>query len=104
VGPYTITKIHNDDTIEIKTIYQRELGRWRSIKFLPYDWVNPNQVITFDQEGVKILTAIDHEEVHQKMLECYSIQPISKGTLGGKLTNGIQTIGTGSLIALSSTK
>ena len=49
VGPYTIMRIHDDDTINIKTIYQKELGRWKSIKFIPYNWVDPNQVITFDQ-------------------------------------------------------
>ena len=37
VGPYIITTIHDDDTIEIKTIHQKELGRWRSKKFLSYD-------------------------------------------------------------------
>ena len=76
VGPYTITRIHDHDTIEIKTIHKKELGWWRSIKFLPYDWVNPNQVITFDQDGMKILTSPDYDEVHHKMLECYSLHSL----------------------------
>ena len=80
VGPYTITRIHDDDTIEIETIHQKQLGRWQSKNFLPYDWVNPNQVITFDQDGMKIFTLPDYDEVHHIMLECYFIQPLRIGT------------------------
>jgi hypothetical protein len=76
VGPYTITRIHDDETIEIKTIHQKQLGRWRSKMFLPYDEVNTNQVITFDQGGMKTFTSPDYDEVHHKMLECYFIQPL----------------------------
>lgn len=67
------------------------MGRWRSINFLPYDWVNPNQVITFDQEGKTILTSPDYNEVHNMMFECYSVQPLPKGTLDRKSTNKVQT-------------
>ena len=81
VGPYTITRIHDDDTIEIKTIHRIQLGRWRSKFFLPYDWVNTNQVVTFDQDGMKIFTSPDYDEVHHKMLECYLIQPMKQGIL-----------------------
>jgi len=76
VGPYTITRIHEDDTIEIKTIHHKQLGRWRSKMFLPYDRVNPNQVNTFDQRGMKISTSPDYDEVHHKLLECYFAQPL----------------------------
>ena len=86
VGPYTITRIHDDNTIEIKTIHQKQLGRWQSKMFLPYDGVNPNQVNTFDQGGMKIFTSPDFDEVHHKMLECYFVQPLRKGTCGDFLT------------------
>ena len=81
IGPYTITKIHDDDTIEIKNIYQMGLGRWRSTKFLPYNWFNPKQVITFSQEETKTFSSPDYDEVHHKMLECYSIQVLPKEVL-----------------------
>jgi hypothetical protein len=68
-GPYTIMRIHDDDTIEIETIHQKQLGRWQSKMFLPYDGVISNQVNTFDQRGMKIFTSPDYDEVHQKMLE-----------------------------------
>ena len=80
IGPYTIIKIHDDDNIEIKNIHQMELGRWRSNKFLPYDWVNPNQVITFYKKKTRTFPSPDYDEVHHKMLESYSIQALSKGT------------------------
>lgn len=120
VASYTIIRIHDDDTIEIKTILQKELGRWRSTKFLPHNWVNPDQVITFDQDIMKIFTSPDYDEVHHKMLECYliqslriethdellikskptimiknyHIQPLPKGTSNERLTNGVQTMET----------
>ena len=30
VGPYTITRVYDDNTIQIENIYQKDLGRWRS--------------------------------------------------------------------------
>ena len=81
VGPYIITRIYDNDTIQIKTIHKKELGRWTSIKFLPYDWVNSNQIYTFDQKKMKILrTSLDYNEVHHKMLKCYSMQLFRKRT------------------------
>jgi hypothetical protein len=86
VGPYTITRIHDDDTIEIATIHQKQLGRWQSKKFLPYDSVNPNHVITFDQGGMKIFTSPDYDEVHHIMLECYFVQLLRIGTCDDTFT------------------
>ena len=85
VGPYTITRIYDDETIEINIIHQKRLGRWRSKKFLPYDWVNPNQVITFDQGGMEVFTFPDYNEVHHKLLECYSAQPLAARTHGDSI-------------------
>lgn len=80
MGLYIITRIQNDENIEIKTIHHKDTGRWRSFEFLLYDWTNPNQVITFGQGGMKILTTPpDFDKVHQNMLECYFVQPSSKG-------------------------
>ena len=76
VRPYTITRVYDDNTIQIENIYQKDLGRWESSKCLPYDCINPNQVITSVQKETKTLTSPDYGEVHQKMLECYFIQPM----------------------------
>ena len=94
VGSYTITKVHDDNTIQIENIYKKDLGRWRSSKFLLNDWVKPNQVITFDQEVIKTLTSTDYEEMHHKMLEYYFIQPLLKQTSNERSTNGMETMET----------
>ena len=90
VGPYTITRVHDDNTIQIKNLYQKDLGRWKSNGFSLYDSVNPNQVITFDQEGMEELTPPNYDEMHHKMLECYSIQPRGKGALDEKYNNNVK--------------
>ena len=54
MGPYTITKVHDDNTIQIENKYQKDLGRWRSNTFLLYDSVNSDQVISFDQNDMKV--------------------------------------------------
>jgi hypothetical protein len=86
VGSYTITRIYNDNTIDIQTEYHKNLGRWESIKFIPYDLVNPNQVTTFDQGKMEILTFPDYDEVRHKLLECYFAQPLATATRGDSIS------------------
>jgi hypothetical protein len=89
MGPYTITRVYDDNTIQIESKYQKNLGRWRSNKFLLYDWITPDQVINFDQKAVEDTTSQDYNEVHHILLENYSTQPISIRTLNGSITKKI---------------
>ena len=75
VGSYTITRVHDDNTIQIDDIHQKDLGRWESSQFVLYDGMNPDQVINFDQASIESSTPSDYDEIHHKMLECYAIQP-----------------------------
>ena len=81
-----------------------ELGRWRSTKFLPYNWFNPNQVITFSQEETKTFSSPDYDEVHHKMLECYSIQVLPKEVFDEESNKRVQTTKIESLNTQLSTK
>ena len=78
VGPYTITKVHDDNTIQIENMYQKDFGQWKSSNVLLYDCVKPDQVITLDRKETEILTLADYDKVHHKILECYFIQPLPK--------------------------
>ena len=91
VGPYTITRVHDDNTIQIQNKYQKDMGRWKSNRFLLYDSINPDQVVTINQDVMEALTPPNYDEVHHKMLECYSIRPIRKETIDEKSTNGVNT-------------
>lgn len=103
VRPYTITRIHDDNTIEIETMHQNKLGRWRSTEILPYDLVNSNQVNSVYQEGVKTSKSLDYDEVHHKMLEYHSMQLLPNETLDENLASRVQTK-TANLNTLLSTK
>ena len=40
---------------------------------------------------MKVLTPPNYDEVHHRLLECYSIQPMRVGTLEEKFTNDVKT-------------